>query len=210
MNGPEQLIWRESIVLASALIYWGGVMVQARRVRKKIGRSANLRPRGAKERLLWAGWTAVVVAWLILPLVAGRAGVDWLPGSQPLWQEVGFGLGLGLVLAGYGGTLWCYAALGSAWRIGVNRKEKNTLITCGPYRVVRHPIYLFQMVMLLGAAVLLPTWLALAILGFHFVCAWIKARDEELYLLESHGPSYADYCGQTGRFFPRRLRQGNG
>ena len=43
--------------------------------------------------------------------------------------------------------------MGDAWRIGINRKEKNQLITRGPYAVVRHPIYVSYMLMALGTVV---------------------------------------------------------
>jgi protein-S-isoprenylcysteine O-methyltransferase Ste14 len=69
--------------------------------------------------------------------------------------------------------------------------------------MVRHPIYLFQVFMLAGAALLLPTALSLIALIVHLVCASIKARDEESYLLRVHGERYRDYLSRTGSFFPK-------
>jgi protein-S-isoprenylcysteine O-methyltransferase Ste14 len=68
---------------------------------------------------------------------------------------------------------------------------------------VRHPIYLFQIVMLAGAALLLPTVLSLLALILHVVCVWIKAADEEAYLLTVHGDIYREYLSRTGRLIPR-------
>lgn len=201
---PEELFLRRAIVTGSALVYWAGVWIQARRVRHRIGRSPNLKPRGTKERLLWAGWMLVVLAWAGQPFVAGgaEASFAWrLPSA--LLHPAGFVAGLGLVLAGYAGTLWCYVAMGDAWRIGVNRKEKTALVAVGPYRFVRHPIYLFQIVMLAGALLLLPTALSLFILALHFGCVWVKALDEEIYLLGQHPETYRDYLRSTGRLLPR-------
>ena len=62
-----------------------------------------------------------------------------------------------IALSGHAGTLWCYTVLGDNWRIGINRKEKTALITNGPYKFVRHPIYLFQIMILIGMVFLLPT-----------------------------------------------------
>ncbi len=42
----DDLFYRQAIVLAIAVIYWAGVMIQTRQVRKKIGRQPNVRPRG--------------------------------------------------------------------------------------------------------------------------------------------------------------------
>ena len=204
----EDLQWRRVVVSASACIYWGGVWLQARRVRKQIGHSPNLKPRGLKEKLLWVGWFLVILAWVGQPwLVEGtflKPALDLFP---VLVHPVSFVLGLALVGLGYAGTLWAYAAMGNAWRIGIDAKEKNALISRGPYGRVRHPIYLFQIVMLAGAALLLPTAVSFAVLATHYVCVHIKARDEEKYLTRVHGESYRDYLSRTGGLFPRFFAQ---
>jgi len=121
----------------------------------------------------------------------------------PLLHPAGLVLGLGLVVLGYLGTLWCYLAMGDTWRIGINAGEKTTLVSRGPYRLVRHPIYLFQVVMLAGAALLLPTPTSFGILAIHYACVLIKAADEENYLASVHGDSYRSYARLTGRLFPK-------
>lgn len=200
----EDSTLRRAVVLASAVVYWAGVFVQTRRIRRRTGRSANSRPRGLKEQLLWLGWFAVIATWLALPFLAGlpaRPGtLEILPA---LVSRAWLVPGLLLVALGYAGTLWCYAIMGDAWRMGIDRSEKTRLATRGPYRVVRHPIYGLQVVMLAGVALLLPTPLAFFILGLHYLCAWIKARDEEAYLLNVHGEEYRAYSGHTGRLLPR-------
>jgi len=108
-----------------------------------------------------------------------------------------------MIVAAYAGTLWCYAALGDAWRMGIWKREKTALVIQGPYRTVRHPIYLFQTIMLGGVVLLLPTLLLIVLFGVHLVCVFIKAMDEEAYLLDVHGPAYRDYVSKTGKFFPR-------
>jgi protein-S-isoprenylcysteine O-methyltransferase Ste14 len=199
----EAPILNRAVVFGSGLLYWAGVWFQARRIRRRIGRSPNLRPRGARERLLWAGWFFVVMIWILQPLVAGT--VSTWPGlrlNPALLQPALAATGILIILAGYAGTLWCYAAMGDKWRIGIDRNEKNSLIRSGPYRSVRHPIYLFQMVMLAGVALLLPSVLSLFALLLHLLCVWVKARDEEAYLLSVHGGEYRDYLSRTGRLFP--------
>lgn len=201
---PEELQFRRIVVSASCLIYWGGVWIQARRIRKQIGRSPNLKPRGLKEKTLWLGWFVVIAVWVGQSFLVGgetsKPSLSLLPG---LLLSVGLILGVALVVLGYACTLWCYAAMGNTWRIGINAKEKNTLVRRGPYRHVRHPIYLFQIVMLAGAALLLPTPASFFILALHCVCVLIKAADEEKYLTTVHGDAYRDYVSVTGRLFPQ-------
>jgi protein-S-isoprenylcysteine O-methyltransferase Ste14 len=199
----DELFVRRAIVLVCAAGYWGGVWLQARRVRKRIGRSPNLSPRGGKERLLWLGWFMVVVGWMALPILARlQAGPIWLR----VWPEVVTGAGLAggviLALAGYAGTLWSYQAMGDRWRIGVDRAQRGPLVVIGPYGYVRHPIYLFQIVMLVSGLVLIPTLLAVAVLLLHTGCALVKAWDEEAHLLRSYGEVYGEYAARTGMLFP--------
>jgi len=198
------LLPRQAVVLGSAIVYWTGVLVQARRVRKRTGRSANSRPRNTRERVLWLGWMLVIAIWVALPFLARHdasvAMVKLIPGwSQPTWLT----LGVVLVVLGYVATLWCYAIMGDTWRMGINHQEKPGLITRGLYARIRHPIYALQLLMLCGVLLLLPTWLALANLALHLVCVSFKAADEEAFLETVHGVAYCEYLARTGRFIPR-------
>jgi len=201
---PIDPLWlRKGLVMGSALIYWAGVFIQIHRVRKHIGRSPNVRPRGRKEKVLWFGWFLVVAGWLTQPLVIGKLNGSLFSLIPFLMDPIGLLLGLLVMLGSYAGTLWCYAALGDAWRLGIRRREKNALVKNGPYRYVRHPIYLFQVAMLLGAVLLLPTPFSFILLFVHLLCVVIKAVDEEAYLLRVHGSEYQAYLSGTGRLLPK-------
>ncbi len=200
----DELFWRRAVVCAGALIYWGGVLIQGRRIRKRIGRSPNLKPRDARERFIWAGWMLVIVTWIVQPLIAGgKFNVPGLNIHPACLHPLGLVGGIALTVAGYAATIWCYVIMGNAWRIGINRKEKNELITAGPYRRIRHPIYAFQTVMLAGAVLLLPTICSVAVLLVHLTFVLIKAKDEEAYLITVHGDAYRDFMARTGRLFPK-------
>jgi len=201
---PLDPLWlRKGLVIGSALIYWVGVFIQIHRVRKHIGRSPNVRLRGWKERVLWFGWFLIVAGWFTQPFVIGKANHPLFSLIPVLMDPIGLLLGLLVMLGGYAGTLWCYAALGDAWRLGIRRREKNALVKNGPYRYVRHPIYLFQVAMLLGAVLLLPTPFSFILLFVHLLCVVIKAVDEEAYLLRVHGSEYQAYLSGTGRLLPK-------
>lgn len=90
--------------------------------------------------------------------------------------------------------------------MGVDKTERTVLVTRGPFQLTRHPIYLFQVLMLAGTALLLPTLLSGVTLLIHFVCVQIKATGEESYLLLAHGEEYRYYLGRTGRLIPRWRR----
>lgn len=193
---------RRILVSASGVIYWGGVLLQARRVRRKIGRTPNLRPKGTKETLLWLGWTIVILGWIGQPMLVSQSSDTWLERWPDAMLPISLVAGVALIVLGYAATLWCYAAMGAAWRIGIDQKGASELIESGPYRSIRHPIYSFQFVMLLGAALLLPTGISLGLLIIHFVCASIKAGDEERHLIQIFGDKYVAYRTRTGKFAP--------
>jgi protein-S-isoprenylcysteine O-methyltransferase Ste14 len=203
----DELQLRRAVVGVSGLVYWAGVWVQARRVRKKIRRSPNLKPREARERALWLGWLLVVLVWIGQPLMGpgpqGSVAVRFLlEQSDAAWWATG----LLFMALGYAGTLWCYIAMGDTWRIGIDQRERTRLVCHGPYRWVRHPIYAFQVVILAGAALLLPTPLSLGALALHYLCVRLKAADEERHLGAVHGSAYQGYRAQTGRLLPRSIR----
>lgn len=200
----EQLTFRQAAVFLSALIYWTGVLFKAQRVRRHIGRSPNLKPVNIKERILWLLWLFIIIGWAGQPLVIQglMTTIIFMP-MKSLVHSPGFMGGLFLLVAGYAGTLWCYSSLGYSWRIGIKKGEKTPLIQHGPYGYVRHPVYVFQIIILMGAAILLPTLFSLLLLLIHLCCVLIKALDEEAYLNSLHGSSYQRYSATTGRFFPK-------
>ncbi len=199
----DELLLRKAVVAGSGLVYWAGVLIQARRVRKQIGRSPNMTPRTGKERLLWLGWLLVIATWIGQPFIAGENAWVFVRLCPRMMHVALMFTGLALVVTGYAGTLWCYAIMGAAWRIGVDEKEKNQLVTTGPFARVRHPIYALQVLMLAGALLLLPTACSLVLLAFHLLCLWVKATDEEAYLVTVHGNAYRAHIARTGRIFPK-------
>ena len=199
----EELQLRRAIVCGSGLLYWVGVLVQARRVRKQIGRAPNVRPGGVKERVLWFGWFLVILSWVGQPLLLGTTmSMPGLHLINGLTHWAGFAAGLAMILLGYSGTLWSYHVMGNSWRMGVKDQERTALIRHGPFKWIRHPIYALQVLMLLGTALLLPTTVSFVMVAVHYLCVRIKAQDEERHLDRIHGRSYREYASQTGGLCP--------
>ncbi|MBI5676868.1 MAG: isoprenylcysteine carboxylmethyltransferase family protein [Nitrospirae bacterium] len=205
----DGLYFRETIVFLSALIYWGGVRINVYRVSRHIGKSPNLmKYKSLKEKLLFLGWFIVIAGWAGQPLIIGSYGhTAFISFINVLYIPFGLTIGLALALTGYACTLWCYKTLGDSWRLGVDGKAKTVLVNQGIYRRVRHPIYLFQIIILIGMTWLLPTPFSIAILLIHFVCISIMTRDEEAYLMKTHGAEYREYFSSTGRFLPKLMKK---
>jgi protein-S-isoprenylcysteine O-methyltransferase Ste14 len=151
--------------------------------------------RGVSGRVFSAEWWGGVlfVAALIL---AGVAPVVAAPAPVEAWRTIPFVLGLL-------GTLHAQRAMGVSWRIGVDDRERTTLIDRGPFRYVRNPIFTWMTFALVGLIVMVPNvWSLLALIAMVAAIELQVRRVEEPYLLRAHGAAYARYAARTGRFIP--------
>jgi protein-S-isoprenylcysteine O-methyltransferase Ste14 len=138
------------------------------------------------------------VVWLILmPLDAVRFGWSEVPG----WVQV---LGaLGLVLSFYVLFLTFRENTYLALVVKVQEERGQTVVTSGPYRYVRHPIYASMFLFLPGSALLLGSWwgllLCLVILG---LLVWRTTLEDRMLKNELAG--YDEYARQVRyRLIPR-------
>jgi protein-S-isoprenylcysteine O-methyltransferase Ste14 len=94
--------------------------------------------------------------------------------------------------------------LGSAWSLVPTVGQGTGLVTTGPYRLVRHPIYLGLVLLAAGEALAFGSWPALIIVlsGIVPTFAW-RAHAEEALLSQTFGESYALYRKQVGMMTPR-------
>jgi len=149
------------------------------------------------------GW----FAWAALPLpVSCLACVSNLANRQ-IRQEAGEGaqwVGLILGIASLPLILWVQAALGSNFSTTLLVRQDHDLVTQGPYRWVRHPMYTVLFVHLVALLLLSANWFigGLPLLAFTLIVA-TRLKDEERVMAEKFGPAYMDYMRRTGRFLPR-------
>lgn len=111
--------------------------------------------------------------------------------------------GLALMLFGAAFNVWGRLYLKTNWADHVRIYDDQTLITNGPYRIVRHPLYASLIWMFYGAAIAYLNPLAALETTLIFIPAMIyRSNLEERALQETFGEQYADYRKTTGRFFP--------
>jgi protein-S-isoprenylcysteine O-methyltransferase Ste14 len=108
-----------------------------------------------------------------------------------------------LAVAGAALVLRARAALGPAWSFVPQADHRTGLVTTGPYRLVRHPIYLGLALLSLGQALAFSSWLAglIVLVGIVPTFAW-RARAEEALLSRTFGERYALYRRQTKMLIP--------
>ena len=96
--------------------------------------------------------------------------------------------------------------LGPAWSFVPIADEATGLVTTGPYRLVRHPIYLGLSMLAMGEALAFASWPALLVVLAGIVPTFVwRASAEEKLLIATFGERYALYRKQTKMILPRLL-----
>jgi protein-S-isoprenylcysteine O-methyltransferase Ste14 len=183
---------------------------------------------GEAVRYAWAGWLA---SWLVAALWSSRAARRpprrtetayrlltvigavllfdlrlswpwatiqvWRPGTDIAWFLVA------IALLGFAVTWWARVVLGRLWSSGVAVKADHDMVTAGPYRLVRHPIYSGILLSILATAAIRGTSAAVlgsAAIGF---ALFIKARAEERFLRSELGSDrYGSYARRVPMLVP--------
>jgi protein-S-isoprenylcysteine O-methyltransferase Ste14 len=177
----------------------------------------------AVELVFALGWAAFWIYWLVAAFSMKRGHVTWSrelrvraviavvlfillrqgvlrnggPNTDP-WRA---GLGLVLFGLGLGLAIWARIFIGRNWGTPMSKKEDPELVTNGPYRLVRHPIYSGILLAAAGTAVALNwRWLVVMILaGVYFIYSAIV---EERYLGEQFPSTYPSYKRSTKMLVP--------
>jgi protein-S-isoprenylcysteine O-methyltransferase Ste14 len=149
------------------------------------------------RRIIW-GW--ILMASFLLYIFIPQ-WMRWSALSLPDWVRwSGLGIGsLGLLV-----LCWVQHTLGVNFSATLRLRRGHTLVTNGPYRMVRHPMYTALILLWTGLALLSANWfIGLEVLAGVSGIIRNRAPLEEAMMLESFGDTYREYMGRTGRFLPR-------
>jgi protein-S-isoprenylcysteine O-methyltransferase Ste14 len=127
----------------------------------------------------WMGWSN-------LPLP------DWLR-----W------VGAGIMLVCIPLVYWVFNSLGKNVTPSVVTRQEHCLVTHGPYRWVRHPLYTVGFLMFIGLSLLAANWFIALMLVLGYIPLALRTPIEETHLVERFGDEYREYMQRTGRYLPR-------
>ena len=110
-------------------------------------------------------------------------------------------VGTVLFVAGLGLAVWARVYLGRNWGMPMTKKEEPELVTSGPYRFVRHPIYSGLLLAVLGTALATNIYLLIALVigGAYFI---YSATVEERLMTDSFPAAYGQYKTATKMLLP--------
>jgi len=94
-------------------------------------------------------------------------------------------------------------SLGRQWRVDAGLGHEHELITTGPYKFVRHPIYASMLCLLLGTGFMItPLWLFLLALCVFLVGTEIRVRIEDRLLSSRFAEKFQEYQRKVPAYIP--------
>ena len=164
-------------------------------------------PREARTRPRHRGADRVPVAANLAAFALFLPSLVIFPGSSDSSLSLQLAwLGSLLAIAGAALVLRSRVALGPAWSLVPKADQETGLVTTGPYRLVRHPIYLGLVLLAAGEALAFSSLPAFAMVLFGIIptFAW-RARAEEKLLSRIFGERYGAYQKRTKMIIPHLL-----
>jgi protein-S-isoprenylcysteine O-methyltransferase Ste14 len=183
-----------------SLLAFAGPMLTSTRTRRTVGTVAPDRRRSGER----APFAANVVALLAFYLSLSLSAVEPM-GVPALVLAIA---GCALAVLGMRLVLRSRAALGAAWSFVAKADAATGLVTSGPYRRIRHPIYTGFVVVAVGQAIAFASWVALALVPLAVLPSFVwRAHEEEALLARTFDERFAAYRRRTGMILPRILRR---
>lgn len=147
-------------------------------------------------RLLMLPWLFAVGLYFVAP---GR--LDAFQLDLPAWLRW---LGAGVWLLSLVLLVWVHRALGRNFSGLLRTRADHELVTWGPYRWVRHPMYPTFLLLSIGMLLLTAHWVigAPVFVGVALVMA-LRTPREEAMMVERFGDDYRRYAARVGRYLPR-------
>ena len=142
-----------------------------------------------------------LVLWLT-PLVY-LLNPNWMAWSKiglPDWiRWLGVAIGVLCVAMIY----WLFSRIGSGISPTSATRKQHTLVTSGPYRWVRHPLYTVGSSMFIAFGMMADNWFIAALGVLAFIAMASRTPKEEANLIEKFGDEYREYMKHTGRYLPK-------
>lgn len=182
-----------TLVAGIWIVFFALIFLPAVRERAPVERSSS--------RYLPRSVAVAVFAMILVILVSIFAPVALASRIVP--DTLLFGMaGLFLIVSGLGFSAWARHHLGRYWSSMVQIKVGHRLITTGPYRIVRNPMYTGILIAFCGTAIAIGEMFAFVALLIGLVSIWVKIQSEEEILTEKFGEEYLQYKREVKALIP--------
>lgn len=127
--------------------------------------------------------------------------VDWSSLTVPSWIRW---LGIFVALTCPLLSFWLFRNIGSNISETVLTKQDHQLVTSGPYKHIRHPLYTTGILLILSLGTISGNWILILLASLTFlIFRFIVIPKEEQKLVERFGEQYVSYRNYTGALFPK-------
>lgn len=111
----------------------------------------------------------------------------------------------GVILSSLCLLFWIYAqeVLARNWSANLKIQNEHTLVTSGPYRVMRNPIYTAMIFWSAGLTLFTANVFFAAFAVVMILWTPPRVAKEEKMMIDHFGEKYLDYMTTTGRYFPK-------
>ena len=161
------------------------------------------RSEARREGLCILGLHVLAFVLLLIGSVLYVINSNWMlswAAPFPRWLRwVGTGLGS----LSFIGLVWVHRALGRYWSPYLKLQDDHRLVTHGPYRWVRHPMYSMLIGVMVGLGFVSANWLLVVLFMVRIAFIFLRLGREEAMLVERFGDEYRSYMRRTGRLLPR-------
>lgn len=147
-------------------------------------------------RALLSASTVGISVYLVSP-----SYMVWSHVSFPIWLRL---VGLPVCIIAIALFFSAQKHLGSAFSPTLTIKPDQVLVTSGPYKWVRHPMYIAFLLSWVGYFLLSANWfIGLTGVAAECIIMFLRTPREELILIANFRNDYRNYMQDVGRFFPR-------
>lgn len=192
----NEIVFR-SITLALLLVGYGASGYFRRKADREGGELDQSKGQGLLVVLRLLGLLAVapLIGYLINP-----SWVAWARFPAPVWLRW---IGVGIAVADIPFLVWVLSSIQNNISPTQATREGHQLVTKGPYRWIRHPLYTGGTVFYLALTFVTRLWWLAAGMVVVFAVLSYRTPKEEAELVEKFGNEYRAYQRRTGRYLPK-------
>ena len=187
--------------IATVVIMIAGMIISGH-FRKKADREGGKVPRtdDGLPFLLPATIVAIVAMGSVLTFIVYPPLTTWAQTPIPTPIRLA---GIALALINLPILYALFKNLGSNVTSTASTRENHTLVTTGPYRWIRHPLYTIGLILWFSLALITNLWPILVSIALFIPIINKRTQTEEANLIAKFGQDYIDYQQRIGKYLPR-------
>ena len=153
---------------------------------------------GKGFKIVTAAITVIGAIGIILYLLAP----PWWIWTRFPFRELTQWLGIIIAIPPILYLVWVHRHLDTQWSIALELQEHHKLITSGPYKRIRHPMYLGIFIYTFGLSLVASDILVFIFFMFSIWVNYRRIPDEEQMMIDEFGEEYLEYKEHSGKLLP--------